>query len=105
MVAEILAVPDVHGAIIGTCPAMREVYKAIGRVATQDIPLLTSGESSTGKELVARALGLCPRANAGVRWPRSPHGEAPVSDRVGVQAKAAVQPVMGMVGIDEHVPP
>jgi two-component system nitrogen regulation response regulator GlnG len=52
------AVPDteVDGAIIGICPAMREVYKAIGRVAAQNVPVLITGESGTGKELVARAL-------------------------------------------------
>jgi two-component system response regulator AtoC len=48
--------PDVDGAIVGTCPAMREVYKAIGRVAAQDVPVLITGESGTGKELVARAI-------------------------------------------------
>src|SRR5262249_24583680 len=47
---------DRDGAIIGACPAMREVYKAIGRVAAQDIPVLITGESGTGKELVARAI-------------------------------------------------
>src|SRR4029077_10482137 len=48
--------PDVEGAIVGTCPAMREVYKAIGRVAGQGVPVLIAGESGTGKELVARAV-------------------------------------------------
>ncbi|HEY2158048.1 MAG TPA: sigma 54-interacting transcriptional regulator, partial [Isosphaeraceae bacterium] len=48
--------PDVDGAIVGSCPAMREVYKAIGRVAPQDVPVLITGESGTGKELVARAI-------------------------------------------------
>jgi nitrogen regulation protein NR(I) len=47
---------DVEGAIIGTCPAMREVYKAIGRVTAQNVPVLITGESGTGKELVARAV-------------------------------------------------
>ncbi len=47
---------DVEGAIIGSCPAMREVYKAIGRVAAQTVPVLITGESGTGKELVARAI-------------------------------------------------
>jgi two-component system nitrogen regulation response regulator GlnG len=47
---------DVEGAIVGSCPAMREVYKAVGRVAAQDVPVLITGESGTGKELVARAV-------------------------------------------------
>jgi DNA-binding NtrC family response regulator len=47
---------DVGGAIVGSCPAMREVYKAVGRVAAQDVPVLITGESGTGKELVARAI-------------------------------------------------
>jgi two-component system nitrogen regulation response regulator GlnG len=51
-------VTDLDGgsALIGTGPAMREVYKAIGRVAAQDVPVLITGESGTGKELVARAI-------------------------------------------------
>ncbi len=48
--------PDAEGVIVGACPAMREVYKAIGRVAAQDVPVLITGESGTGKELVARAI-------------------------------------------------
>src|SRR5215472_7816628 len=56
---------DVEGAIVGSCPAMREVYKAIGRVAAQDVPVLITGESGTGKELVARAIYQhSPRAKA-----------------------------------------
>jgi DNA-binding NtrC family response regulator len=43
-------------AIIGSCPAMQEVYKAIGCVADQAFPVLITGESGTGKELVARAI-------------------------------------------------
>jgi two-component system nitrogen regulation response regulator GlnG len=56
VVAETLPDPDVDGAIIGACPAMREVYKAIGRVAGQEVPVLITGESGTGKEMVARAI-------------------------------------------------
>src|SRR5438309_8923353 len=56
VVAEAAPDPDVEGAIVGGCPAMREVYKAIGRVAGQDVPVLITGESGTGKELVARAV-------------------------------------------------
>jgi two-component system nitrogen regulation response regulator GlnG len=56
VVAETAPDPDVEGAIVGSCPAMREVYKAIGRVADQSFPVLISGENGTGKELVARAI-------------------------------------------------
>ncbi len=41
---------------IGRSQAMLEVFKAIGRVSKQDVPVLIRGESGTGKELVARAL-------------------------------------------------
>jgi DNA-binding NtrC family response regulator len=43
-------------ALIGRCPAMQEVYKAIGRVADQNVNVLIRGESGTGKEVVARAI-------------------------------------------------
>ena len=56
VVVETPSEDDVAGAIIGTSPAMREVYKAIGRVAAQNVPVLITGESGTGKELVARAI-------------------------------------------------
>jgi two-component system nitrogen regulation response regulator GlnG len=56
VLAETAPDPDVEGAIVGSCPAMREVYKAVGRVAAQDVPVLITGESGTGKELVARAI-------------------------------------------------
>ena len=41
---------------IGRSTAMLEVFKDIGRVSKQDVPILVRGESGTGKELVARAL-------------------------------------------------
>jgi two-component system nitrogen regulation response regulator GlnG len=42
--------------IIGNSPAMRDVYKTIGKVAGSDVTILIQGESGTGKELVARAI-------------------------------------------------
>src|SRR5262245_21344153 len=56
VLAEAAPDPDVEGAIVGSCSAMQEVYKAIGRVAGQDVPVLITGESGTGKEMVARAI-------------------------------------------------
>jgi len=51
------ATKEVHGdVLIGRCHAMQEVYKAIGRVAPQNVTVLILGESGTGKELVARAI-------------------------------------------------
>ncbi len=42
--------------LIGVSAAMRAVFKAIGRAAATDEPVLIVGESGTGKELVATAL-------------------------------------------------
>src|SRR6516162_1232264 len=56
VVAETPPAEDEGDAIIGRCPAMAEVYKAIGRVAAQNVITLITGESGTGKELVARAI-------------------------------------------------
>jgi two-component system nitrogen regulation response regulator GlnG len=42
--------------IIGTTPAMQEIFKTIGRVAPTDATVLIQGESGTGKELIARAI-------------------------------------------------
>ena len=41
---------------IGRSKPMLEVFKDVGRVSKQDVPVLIRGESGTGKELVARAL-------------------------------------------------
>jgi DNA-binding NtrC family response regulator len=56
LIADTPPVADTADAIIGRCPAMGEVYKAIGRVAAQNVIVLIAGESGTGKELVARAI-------------------------------------------------
>jgi two-component system nitrogen regulation response regulator GlnG len=61
---EIEAAPATGDVLLGRCPAMQEVYKAIGRVAGQNVTVLIRGESGTGKELVARAIYQhSPRAN------------------------------------------
>jgi len=42
--------------IIGTSPALREVYRILEKVAPTDSTVLVTGESGTGKELLVRAL-------------------------------------------------
>ena len=44
------------GAVIGNSPKMVEVYKKIGKVATNKIPVLISGEKGTGKHAVAKSI-------------------------------------------------
>ena len=45
-----------QGELLGRTPAMRELFRAIGRLAQAPIGVLVTGETGTGKELVARAL-------------------------------------------------
>ncbi|MCP4006802.1 MAG: sigma-54-dependent Fis family transcriptional regulator [bacterium] len=42
--------------LIGSGPAMRQIFETIQKVAETDLSLLVRGESGTGKELVAQAL-------------------------------------------------
>jgi transcriptional regulator with GAF, ATPase, and Fis domain len=42
--------------IIGTSPLLRQVFRAVSRVAAADTTVLIEGETGTGKELVARAI-------------------------------------------------
>ena len=42
--------------MIGQAPAMQDVFRTIGRLARSSMNVLITGESATGKELVARAL-------------------------------------------------
>jgi two-component system nitrogen regulation response regulator GlnG len=42
--------------IVGRSRSIREIYKAIGRVAETDLTVLILGESGTGKELIAQAI-------------------------------------------------
>ncbi len=55
-VAESEPSDDSLDTLVGNCSALQDVYKAIGRVASQDVTVLILGESGTGKELVARAI-------------------------------------------------
>jgi transcriptional regulator with PAS, ATPase and Fis domain len=51
--------------MVGTSPAMCDVYRFIAKVAPTEVSVLIRGESGTGKELVARAIHLNSRRAAG----------------------------------------
>ena len=50
-----------QGELIGASPALARVLETIGRVAPTDATVLISGETGTGKELVARAIHAASR--------------------------------------------
>jgi two-component system nitrogen regulation response regulator GlnG len=42
--------------MVGRTPAMQELYRLVARVMNTDLPVLISGESGTGKSLIAREI-------------------------------------------------
>jgi two-component system, NtrC family, response regulator AtoC len=56
--AELLPESSFHG-LVGRTAAMREVFDAVRRVAATEATVLVTGETGTGKELVARAVHHC----------------------------------------------
>lgn len=52
--SEVVAQPSVT--LVGDVPAMQEVYKMIGRLATNDASAIVVGERGTGKELVIATI-------------------------------------------------
>jgi two-component system nitrogen regulation response regulator GlnG len=48
--------PEIGDELVGEAPAMRDLFRAIGRLAQAPLSVLITGETGTGKELVARAL-------------------------------------------------
>lgn len=55
-VAPVDAAPVLETALLGKTPVMRELFRQIGRLAQLPLSVLITGETGTGKELVARAL-------------------------------------------------
>ncbi len=48
--------PEIAPEMLGQAPAMQDVFRAIGRLSQSLVTVLITGESGSGKELVARAL-------------------------------------------------
>lgn len=49
-------IPEQLPELLGQAPAMQEVFRAIGRLSQSTATVLITGESGSGKELIARAL-------------------------------------------------
>ncbi len=51
--------------LVGSTPAMQEIFKTIGQVTSSRVSVLITGESGTGKELIAKAVHYnSPRSEA-----------------------------------------
>ena len=56
--------------MLGQAPAMQDVFRAIGRLSQSNVTVLITGESGSGKELVAQALHKhSPRGDMGNKGP------------------------------------
>ncbi len=44
------------GDIVGSCKGMQQVFRTVGKIAPTDISILITGETGTGKELIAREI-------------------------------------------------
>jgi transcriptional regulator with GAF, ATPase, and Fis domain len=53
---EVAAGTGLGGSMIGNSPAMVDVFRTLAKVAPTDISILVTGETGTGKELVAREV-------------------------------------------------
>ncbi len=51
-----LTVEEHQDSLVGKSEAMAQVFKMVGRVSLSDAPVMITGESGSGKELVARAV-------------------------------------------------
>jgi two-component system, NtrC family, response regulator AtoC len=67
---------DEWSPLVGSSPAMLEVYKLVARVSESKSTVLLQGESGTGKELIARAI----------------HGNSPRRDRPFVPVNCGALP-------------
>lgn len=76
--------------LIGSSEAMREVQKTVGIVADSDVTVLVTGETGSGKELVARAIHEHGHRRSGpfvavncAAIPSELHGDRAVRSRAG----------------------
>lgn len=66
--AEVAVQAPKSSGLKGNSPAMQEVYKLIGKVSEEDVTVLVTGESGSGKELVAQAVHYNSRRSSKPFW-------------------------------------
>ncbi len=66
--AEVAVQAPKSSGLKGNSPAMQEVYKLIGKVSGEDVTVLVTGESGSGKELVAQAIHYNSRRSSKPFW-------------------------------------
>ncbi|MEN1678941.1 MAG: sigma-54 dependent transcriptional regulator [Planctomycetota bacterium] len=88
-----------EGALVGECPAMQSVFKAIGKVALLDVAVMLRGEHGTGKESIAREIHRHSSAADGpvVRLHCSGMEEARLDEELFGRATPAGQPTVGKI--------
>ena len=57
------------GGLVGASPPMQQVYDLIERVAGSEARILISGETGTGKEVVAQTIHALSRRRSSRSWP------------------------------------
>ena len=55
-IGETVGDEDQNLPLVGRSPAMQEIYRTVARLTQNDLSVLVTGDSGTGKELIARAL-------------------------------------------------
>jgi two-component system nitrogen regulation response regulator GlnG len=91
-------------ALIGRSSAMQDVYRAMARVASTDLPVLFEGESGVGKQRAARALhdfsrrktGPFVAVSAAALDPVEAGDDAEANSSLLVRAKGGVLAILGV---------
>ena len=88
-----------NGPLVGRSPAMQEVFRVMARLVDTDLGVLVSGETGTGKHLVARCLHELGRQSGGpfVRVGLSALAPDGVEGEIFGRADAGAKPVPGRI--------
>lgn len=100
--AAAVAEKDARLPMVGRSAAMQELYKAMARAASTDLPTLISGEPGVGKERIARAIHAHGRRSQRpfVVWPLAGEG-GHVAERAPTLVSTASGGTLYLDGLDQ----